>query len=72
MFRALKGQELTIALENVGTYWEGMPKAEAILSLTMYEAAPSAIDFLGLFSGPVDINFESERVWPIPRMPEVK
>lgn len=56
----------------MGTYWEGVPKAEAVLSLTVYEAAPTAGDFLALFSGPVNIDFDSERVWPIPRMPEVK
>jgi hypothetical protein len=68
----MKGQELKTALESIGTYWEGMPKAESILSLVPYEAAPSVSDFLGLFQGPVDVDFESERVWPMPQVPEIK
>jgi hypothetical protein len=70
--RSLKGQELTVALENISKYWEGMPRVDAILSLTTFESAPTIPDFLGLFSGPVKIDLETERVWPIPRIAEIK
>ena len=61
-----------MALANIGTYWEGMPKAEQVLSLTAYDAAPTIDEFLGLFSGPLNLGLESERVWPIPQVPEIK
>ena len=61
-----------MALESIGTYWESLPKAENILSLVSYASAPTMDAFLTLFEGPVDIDQEGERVWPMPQMPEIK
>jgi hypothetical protein len=49
-----------------------MPRVDAVLSLTTFESAPTIDDFLGLFSGAENIDLETERVWPIPRIAEVK
>jgi hypothetical protein len=68
----MKGQELKTALESIGTYWEGMPSCQTLLSLVPYEAAPTVEEFLKLFTGPVDIDLAGERVWPMPQMPEIK
>jgi hypothetical protein len=67
--RSLKGTERQIALDNVVTYWEGMPKADSILNLLEIDIAPVITDYLDLFDGPIVVDIESDRVWPVPKMP---
>jgi hypothetical protein len=67
----LKGVEREVALGNVASYWVDMPKAEAILALLAYEDAPFVEEVVAMFSGPINVDFESEQVWPIPRIPEL-
>lgn len=63
---------MLVALNNITTYWDGMPKVEQVLSLLTFVDAPLVTEFLDMFDGPVNIDLESERVWPMPRMPEVQ
>jgi len=71
-FRELKGQGLKDVLEGIVTFWEAMPSVESALSLIACEDAPSVDEFLALFDGPVNIDLESERVWPMPTLPDVR
>jgi hypothetical protein len=68
----LHGQELKVALESISTYWESMPTVDSVLSLVPFESAPNLDDFLRLFQGPVDVDLESERVWPMAQVDEIK
>lgn len=70
--RSLKGQELQVALENITTYWEGMPKADNVLCLLASGMVVPVSAFLELFDTPVDLDLESEKVWPVPRLPALK
>jgi hypothetical protein len=67
--RPLKGAEREVALGNVAAYWDAIPKAETVSSLLLCEDVPTMDEFLAMFSGPVNIDFETEQVWPIPKMP---
>lgn len=68
----MKAQELQVALENIATYWEGMPKAENVLCLLQSSMAVPVTTYLELFDMPVSLDLESEKVWPVPRVPEIK
>jgi hypothetical protein len=71
VYRPLKGVEREVALGNIAAYWDAIPKAEAVISLLLCEDVPTIAEFLAMFSGPVNIDFESEQVWPIPKIPEI-
>lgn len=70
--RSLKAQELQVALENIATYWEGMPKAENVQSLYNSSMVVPVSAYLELFDTPVDLDLDSEKVWPVPRLPALK
>lgn len=67
--RSLKAQELQVALENIATYWEGMPKADNVLGLLNSDMVVPVSAYLELFDTPVDLDLDSEKVWPVPRIP---
>lgn len=69
--RSLRGQELQVALESIGSYWQSMPKPDSVLSLVSFDAAPTIPEYLRIFHGPVDVDLESDRVWPMPQMQEM-
>lgn len=70
--KSLKGQELQTALGHISTYWEGMPRADMVLCLLDCESAPSIDAYLEMFTEPVSLDLESERIWPAPRLPPLK
>lgn len=70
--KALKGPELQTALGHVQTYWEGMPRADKVLCLLDCDVAPPLATYLDMFTAPVSLDLESERVWPAPRLPALK
>lgn len=70
--KALKGAELQTALGHISTYWEGMPKADRVMCLLECQFAPSIQAYLDMFTAPIALDLESERVWPIPRLPALK
>jgi hypothetical protein len=59
-------------LENIATYWEGMPRAENVLCLLESSMVVPVSAYLELFDTPVDLDLDSEKVWPVPRLPALK
>lgn len=70
--RSLNAQELQVALENISTYWEGMPKPENVLCLLDSDMVVPVSAYLELFDTPIDLDLDSEKVWPVPRLPALK
>eukprot|EP00201_Polytomella_parva_P016612 CAMPEP_0175067436 /NCGR_PEP_ID=MMETSP0052_2-20121109/17099_1 /TAXON_ID=51329 ORGANISM="Polytomella parva, Strain SAG 63-3" /NCGR_SAMPLE_ID=MMETSP0052_2 /ASSEMBLY_ACC=CAM_ASM_000194 /LENGTH=164 /DNA_ID=CAMNT_0016334321 /DNA_START=57 /DNA_END=551 /DNA_ORIENTATION=+ len=59
----LETQQLLATLES---YIDEIPPLEVILSFCPTEDAPSLKEFLNIFTEPVNIDLESDRVWPMP------
>eukprot|EP00892_Ulva_mutabilis_P011887 jgi/Ulvmu1/9070/UM005_0165.1 len=70
--KSLKGPELQTALDHISTYWEGMPRADKVLCLLEFNDAPTISAYLDMFTAPLSLDLDSERVWPIPRLPALK
>lgn len=70
--KSLKGAELQTALGHISTYWEGMPKADRVMCLLDCQFAPYIQAYLDMFTAPVSLDLESERTWPVPRLPALK
>jgi hypothetical protein len=66
---ALEGQpetEVRRRLESLESYMDVVPAPEVLLSLTPAEDAPTLAEYLDMFNGPVNIDFDSDMVWPMP------
>lgn len=70
--KSLRGPELQTALGHISTYWEGMPKADKVLCLLQCDFAPTMQAYLDMFTAPINLDLESERIWPVPRLPALK
>ncbi|PNW88650.1 hypothetical protein CHLRE_01g038750v5 [Chlamydomonas reinhardtii] len=53
-------------LSNVDASLEDVPAQELVLSLTPTEDAPTVAEYLDIFDAPVNVDLESEQVWPMP------
>ena len=49
-----------------------MPKAENVQSLYDSSMVVPLSEYLELFDTPVDLDLDSEKVWPVPRLPALK
>jgi len=57
--------ELRKRLNAMDAFYEDMPAPEVVLSLVPADDAPSLDEYLELFDEPVNIDLDSERVWPM-------
>ncbi|KXZ55256.1 hypothetical protein GPECTOR_3g395 [Gonium pectorale] len=53
-------------LNSVESSFEDVPAQELVLSLTPTEDAPTIAEYLDIFDSPVNVDLESEQVWPMP------
>ncbi|GFR39639.1 hypothetical protein Agub_g105 [Astrephomene gubernaculifera] len=53
-------------LNTVESSFEDVPAQELVLSLTPTEDAPTLAEYLDIFDSPVNVDLESEQVWPMP------
>ncbi|KAG2496145.1 hypothetical protein HYH03_005747 [Edaphochlamys debaryana] len=53
-------------LASVESCLESVPAQELVLSLTPTEDAPTISEYLDIFDSPVNVDLESEQVWPMP------
>lgn len=58
--------ELKKRLYAMDSYYDDIPAAEAVLSLCATEDAPLVEEFLDLFDAPINVDLDSEKVWPMP------
>jgi hypothetical protein len=49
-----------------------MPKAENVLCLLQSSMVVPVATYIELFDTPLSLDLESEKVWPVPRVPEIK
>lgn len=67
--QSLTGQsepEVRRRLTSLESYVDGTPAPEVLLSLTPAEDAPTMEEYLDIFNGPVNVDLDSESVWPMP------
>jgi hypothetical protein len=65
----LEGQsetEVHRRLESLESYMDFVPAPEVLLSLTPAADAPTLAEYLDMFNGPVNVDFDSDMVWPMP------
>ncbi|KAG1654587.1 hypothetical protein FOA52_008734 [Chlamydomonas sp. UWO 241] len=66
----LEGQpetEVRRRLESLESYMDmDVPAPEVLLSLTPAADAPTLAEYLDMFNGPVNVDFDSDMVWPMP------
>ncbi|GIL91097.1 hypothetical protein Vretimale_9519 [Volvox reticuliferus] len=53
-------------LSSVDSSLEDVPAQEVVLSLAPTEDAPTVTEYLEIFDSPVNVDLESEQVWPMP------
>ncbi|GLC67795.1 hypothetical protein PLESTF_000608200 [Pleodorina starrii] len=53
-------------LSAVESSFEEVPAQEVVLSLAPTEDAPTVSEYLDIFDAPVNVDLESEQVWPMP------
>lgn len=46
--------------------FDDAPSTETLLSLVPAEDAPTLQEFLDIFDTPVNVDLDSEKVWPMP------
>lgn len=66
---AMEGQpapEVDRRMASLDAYVEGVPQPEVLLSLVPAEDAPTIHEYLEIFNGPVNVDLDSESVWPMP------
>eukprot|EP00798_Chlamydomonas_sp_ICE-L_P001595 gene1595-32983_t len=56
-------------LSAMESYYEDAPNPEVILSLVPSEEAPTMLEYLDIFDSPVNVDLDSEQVWPLPTAP---
>mmetsp|Transcript_5862 Transcript_5862/g.6717 ORF Transcript_5862/g.6717 Transcript_5862/m.6717 type:complete len:237 (+) Transcript_5862:394-1104(+) len=63
----LGARELDAALESLRSAYPDLPTAVPIIGLCLAEDGPPTLEeFLDIYDRPVDIDLESENVWPMP------
>lgn len=53
-------------LQSLESHYENVPSQELLLSYGPTEDAPSVQEYLDIFDAPVNVDLESEQVWPMP------
>jgi hypothetical protein len=53
-------------LSALASFHDDLPAPESLLSLVSAEDAPTLPEFLDIFDAPVNLDLDSERVWPMP------
>lgn len=65
-FVGLSESELRKRLFSLESYHDEVPPPEQLLALTATEDAPTIEEFLELFDAPINVDLDSEKVWPMP------
>lgn len=64
--QGLTEAEVKRRLNSLESHFESIPTPETILSLTPAEDAPTLDEYLSVFDAPVNVDLESEAVFPAP------
>ena len=59
-------EELAFGIEAVRSSLPDMPTVDSILGVVLSNVAPSLPEFLEIYDAPVDLDLESDNVWPMP------
>ena len=59
-------EELAFGIEAVRTSLPDLPTVDSVVGVVMSHVAPTVSEFLDIFDSPVDIDLESDNVWPMP------
>jgi len=58
--------ELASSLKSLQSFYTDLPTPENILAMASTEDCPTLDEFLEIFDEPVNVDLESEKVWPMP------
>ena len=58
--------EIKRRLASLESAVDGLPAPETVLSLTPAEDAPTLTEYLDIFNGSVNVDLDSDSVWPMP------
>jgi len=64
-FSTMTSEGCSAALQSLKTTWPDLPKPETIHSMILATDVPSVGDFLEIFNTPVNLDLESEKIWPV-------
>lgn len=59
-------QDMNSAISNIAGAYLDCPNVGKLQTLGAHNGVPSAEEFLDIFDTPVDIDLDSENVWPMP------
>ena len=59
-------EELAFGIEAVRSNLPDMPTVDSLLGVVLSGIAPTLPEFLEIYDSPVDIDLESDNVWPMP------
>jgi len=59
-------QDLDSALDNVRSAFPETPVLQTLMGMLLAEGAPTLEEFLDIFDSTMDIDLDSENVWPMP------
>ena len=65
-FPHARQEELAFGIEAVRTSLPDLPTVDAVVGVVQSHVAPTVPEFLDIFDSPVDIDLESDNVWPMP------
>jgi len=63
----LPEEERKRRLSALSKHYEDMPAPELVLALVPAEDAPTFDEYLSIFDAPLNVDLDSEQVWPMPR-----
>ncbi|KAK3284530.1 hypothetical protein CYMTET_7826 [Cymbomonas tetramitiformis] len=63
---ALGQRDADSSMESLRTSYPDLPQIDPFMIVCHSEEAPSVREFLDIYDSPVDIDLESENVWPMP------
>eukprot|EP00873_Tetraselmis_striata_P025217 jgi/Tetstr1/445481/TSEL_033259.t1 len=66
MLSSVPEAELPSTLKSLQSFYTDLPTPENILAIASTEDCPTLDEFLEIFDEPVNIDLESEKVWPMP------
>ncbi|MEW5319878.1 MAG: hypothetical protein WDW38_010997 [Sanguina aurantia] len=53
-------------LHSLEAFYEDVPSLELVLSMVASDEAPSIAEYLDIYDAPVNVDLDSELVWPMP------
>lgn len=62
----LSKDEMSTYLKSLRSNFTDLPGPEHIISLASADGAPPVREYLDIVNGPIDIELDDEKVWPMP------